>query len=164
MNTATAIWIPIIVAVITSSGGWGLLQVILTRRQHREEIAKKLRDDEREIEREEKRERELREQFDEERRSTLSEAQITAQRAVLEAQDDRYGKLQRDHDQLFDRMTKIHDASWLVVDALESVLGRLRPTENSVPGATNTTYTLTINLDELGTARRAINDARRHLR
>jgi hypothetical protein len=163
VNTATTIWIPIVVAIITSSGGWGLLQLVLTRRQRKEEAEKKKRDDERELEREEKREKELREQLDEERRSTLSEAQITAQRAVLDAQDERYGKLQKDYDNLFERMSKIHDASWLVVDALESILGRLRPIENGTT-STQTTYSLTIDLDELGAARRSINDARRHLR
>ena len=55
----------------------------------------------------------------------------------------------------------VHDAAWLVVDALENILGRLQPIEN---GAENTHYQLTISLDELGATRRAINDARRHLR
>ena len=80
--------IPIIVAIITSLGGSGVLQMVLTRRQRKAEEEKKKRDDEREKERlkraeekEREKERELRAQLDEEKRQTLSEAQISAQEA-----------------------------------------------------------------------------------
>lgn len=69
------------------------------------------------------------------------------------------GRLEQDYNKCYEAMGHLRDASGLLIDVFEEFLMRLRPS-----GEDGETYTATMQLSELGSARRAINEARRHLR
>jgi hypothetical protein len=143
----TASYIVTILIAITSSGG---LQYFLTRRQRKEQ--------ERKDDIQEKKDRDEVEQRAVDRRELLAEAQATAQRAALESAATRYKELEDDYKACRGGLVNLSQATGLLVGIVERIMNRLRPNGD------DTTYVAEIGLDEVGEARRAINEVRRFLR
>jgi hypothetical protein len=142
-------FIKTIAAAVISSG------VIVTALQHFLARGQRKRAEEKDDAKEQLK----RERAEDERRELLAEAQRTAQRTALESSDKRYNDLKIDYTDMRSGLSGLRDATAALINVFEGFLIRMRP------GADNEeTYTAILQLGELGDARRAINEARRHLR
>lgn len=138
-------------SVLSSSGLWATVQVFLSRRQRNDQrrrdklLEKKDRDDvdQREVD----------------RREMLAKAQAIAQRAALDSASHRYKELDESYDRCRKGLSELSEATGMMIDVFEKLLQRMQPV-----GDLPETYTAQLVLSELGEARRAINEARRHLR
>lgn len=143
------------IAVVSGPASWGILQHFLTRRRRKEDAEKQ---EERNREAVEKEHRE-RLKAEDDRRELLSEAQRTAQVTALESANARYTDLKTDYVECRAALVQIRDAASLLINVFESFLFKMQ-----AAGENAETYTAVVQLSELGEARRAINEARRHLR
>jgi DNA repair exonuclease SbcCD ATPase subunit len=138
-------------SVLSSSGLWATVQVFLSRRQRNDQ---RRRDD-----LTEKKDRADIDQRELDRREMLAKAQATAQRAALDSASHRYRELDKAYEKCRSGLSELSEATSLMIDVFERLLHRMQP----VPDLAET-YSAQLGLSELGEARRAINDARRHLR
>jgi hypothetical protein len=138
-------------SVLSSSGLWATVQVFLSRRQrHDQRRRDKL------VETKDRADIDQREM---DRREMLAKAQATAQRAALDSASHRYKELDQSYDRCRKGLAELSEATSLMIDVFEKLLQRMQP----VPSLPET-YSAQLVLSELGEARRAINEARRHLR
>ena len=144
----------IITAFFSSTGAWGILQYVLSRRQRKEEKAKLAREESKL----EEKDRQDQERRDRERVSLLAESQALSQRTALESANARYTDLHSDYVTCRDGLRDLREATSLLLFVFDNFLGRLQPTDGGE------SYNGSMSMSELGEARRAINDARRHLR
>lgn len=144
----------IIVGLITGPGGWGLYQHVLTRKKRREDDVKQKDADKQQAEKERKA------QLEAERRENrlLAEAQEVAQRTALDSNAKTIRGLEDDCKRCREGLSSLSDATSSLVYLFDAFLARLRPNNGG------DTYSATMNLHELGEARRAVNEARRNLR
>lgn len=142
-------------AVISSGVVMTVVTHVLSRRQRQKEEQRKADDDKRQ----EELDRIRRERAEDDRRELLAEAQNTAQRTALESANERYGRLNEDYQDCRTCLIQIRDATALLIDVFENFLIRLKPHSEDAE-----VYMTTIQLNELGEARRVINEARRQLR
>jgi hypothetical protein len=149
--------IPVVTAVVSGPLVWGALQQIMTRKRSSQEEARKQLQHDQQLEKE----REERQLKADERRELLAEAQATAQRTALASADDRYEALHEDFTSCRTSLVEVREVAWLLVDLFEQFLGRAT-TESD--GYGDKRYVVTLQLADLGEARRGINEARRRLR
>ena len=145
----------VLASILSSTGLWGAIQLLLTRRQRREENEKKkLAEQKAEL-----LESERRESREQERREMLAEAQATAQVTALNSAKERYEGLQADYQACRTDLDELRDATWGLVGIIESLLIRLQP-----HGEDEGVLVASIDTSQLGEMRRSINEVRRHLR
>jgi hypothetical protein len=150
--SATASLMETVGASVLSSGGlWGVLQAILSRRERKIRLRKAVTDAQQgELDREQK---------EKDRSDLLAESQSTAQRTALESADIRYKNLEIDYTACRTGLNEIRDAAGILIDLFDNVMMKMRP--GRPPGAT--TFTVTLQADEVIEIRRSISEARRHL-
>lgn len=139
----------VIAAVLSSSGIWGVIQLVLQRRSRRADLVKEARD-QRQAQIEAIRQ-------EEDRAELLAEAQSVAQRSALESAAGRYDALNKDYMECREGLRQIRSVTYLLVDAFVAMLGQMRPDPDGA------TYTARYTLEEIAKAHVAIDEARRHL-
>lgn len=129
--------VTILVAVFSSAGFWGVVTWLLGIRERRRKAKEQAEEDakqkEEEKEARERREREEREENDRkalEFQQLLSQAQKQAQITALESADQRYAALHDDYARCCDGLKEIRKASFKILDALETVAGKLQRHED----------------------------------
>lgn len=144
-----------IIAAIASSGGlWTTLQLLVNRRQRQDQARRETLQDAKQ----EKRYQEEVDRREIDRRELLAKAQATAQRAALESASHRYKELDQAYEKCRTGLSDLSQATSLLIDAFEKILHRLRKNGG------DERYSADLNTSEVGEIRRAINEARRHLR
>jgi hypothetical protein len=134
MNPSTTSYLVTLAVAILSSGG---LQYVLNRKQRKDQERRESKQEEKE----EKKDRDDVERREIDRRELLATAQATAQRAALESADQRYVVLEKDYEKCRKGLDNLSQATGLLIDVVETVLVPMQPE-----------------------VKRAINEARRHLR
>jgi uncharacterized protein HemX len=145
--------VTILVALVSGTGGWGILQFVLTRTGRKAEIARKHAETERlQIE-----SAKAREDTEANNRKILAAAQIAAQQAALESSDRRYAELKSDYEHTRIRMGDLRSATEELVEVIEQLIYSA-----GVPTKTASVY-ITVTWTVYREARSAIKRARDHL-
>jgi hypothetical protein len=142
----------ILVALLTSIAFPGVVVVFLIRREHKRDLEERREDDERRSEAEAKTNEEL-------RRKLAVETQEIAHRSAIASANERYETLEKDYDACRSGLVELREAAALVIDVFERFLVRMRPKADSTD-----LYSIDLLLSDIGDARRAINETRRHMR
>jgi uncharacterized protein HemX len=138
--------VTIVVALVSGTGGWSLLQFVLTRTGRKAEVARQQAETEK-----------LREDQEANRQSILAAAQITAQKAALDSGDKRYGELREDYDKNRKDLRELRIATEGLLDVVDTIVSRMRPQDESEMRM------VTVTAAEYLAARAAIREARTHL-
>lgn len=145
----------VLASILSSTGLWGAVQLLLTRRQRREDKEK----EKIEAKKAEQQEQERRESREQERREMLAEAQATAQVTALNSAKERYEGLQADYQACRTDLDELREATWGMLSIVEALLVRLVPHPEEPEK-----MVAAIDTSQLGEIRRSINEVRRHLR
>jgi hypothetical protein len=145
---ATSPWGTIFIAVLSSGSLWGLLQFLLSRRTRKQQGAK-------DAEALSRAKREARD-AEEQRVELLAEAQATAQRTALESAAERFDSLDKDFRECREGLRDVRSVAFLLADAMNLFMSRVRPTGDNE-------YTAVFTADEVTKARFAIEQARERL-
>lgn len=132
-------YVTILLAVISSTGLWRIIQIFVERRAREEDAAVRKAD------------------TDANNRKILAAAQIAAQQAALESADRRYAQLESDHNQTRVRMGDLRASTEELIDIMEQLL-----MSSGVP-AKNSSVIITLTWSVYRDARQAIKRARYHL-
>lgn len=139
-----------IAATVISSGTlWGGLQWVMSRRE------RKAQEKQKEAEAQKAMLDALK--AEDERRELLATAQVTAQKAALDSAAERFNALHADYMECRDGLRGVCSAAFLLIDAISTILGRVRPNKDSDD------YSATLTSEELTKARFALDEARKQL-
>lgn len=138
----------ILLSLLSGGSIWGFLQFLLSRRTRKQQGAKDA-----EALNQAKR---VARDAEEQRVELLAEAQATAQRTALESAAERFDSLDRDYRECREGLREVRSVSFLLVDAMNVIMSRVRSTETGE-------YTAVLTADEVTKARFAIEQARQRL-
>jgi uncharacterized protein HemX len=136
----------VILALASGTGGWSLLQFVLTRTGRKAEMARHQAETER-----------IQREAENNRQSILSAAQITAQKAALDSSEQRYKELRQDYDSTRFVLKELRIATEALIDVMDTVIGQMRPQNET------DIVVVTITSAEYLAARTAMREARHHL-
>lgn len=139
--------ITVLVALISGTGGWSVLQFVLNRTGRKAEIARQEAETER-----------VKEETAREKAAMLSEVQITAQTAALESADRRYRGLEQDYTDQRKTLNELRSATTTLIDTVDSLVRRMHAKEESEEIIAN------ISSAEFLAIRAALAEARMHIR
>ena len=151
----TDFMVTVAVALVSGTGGWGLLQFILNRRGRKAEAGRQ------EAEAETAREALAKAQAD--RANLLAEAQATAQRTALDSANERYGQLKSDWEECRAGLKEAREAQRegrkvmaALISAIDALVAQLKPGQGDE-------IIITVTRAEMATITTALLDARAHL-
>src|ERR1700757_3260985 len=130
MNPSSPV-VTILLSVMSGGSIWGFLQFLLSRRSRKQQHAK----DEEALHLAKREARDAEEQ----RIELLAEAQATAQRTALDSAKDRFDALDKDYRECREGLREIRSVAFLLVDAMNMTMGRVRPTGDNEYTAVFTT-------------------------
>jgi hypothetical protein len=142
-------------SVLSCGGLWTAGQWIMRRKERIDARDKAKRQNAQQAEKD----REDRARKQRELEDMLAVSRVAAQKVAIDSWKESYGRLETDYDKCYAGLVALRDAGAALINVFEGFLVRMHPT-----GEDGQTYTAIIQLSELGEARRAINDARQHLR
>lgn len=135
-----SILVTLFVSIASSSGIWGTLQYVLSRRERKDKQRKEKRDEDK---------------AEKDRSDLLAEAQRMAQQTALDSADTRYKNLESDYGACRRGLGEVREAAACLIDVVESMMMKMVVTDES--------YSLTLEFREVVEVRKSITDARRHL-
>lgn len=145
--------VTMLVAFISGTGGWGILQFFLNRTGRKAEIARQIAETERLKTESEKTHKET----EANNRKILAAAQIAAQQAALESSDRRYAEIKSDYEHTRVRLGDLRAATEELIEVVEQLISSA-----GVPTKTASVY-ITVTWSVYRDARSAIKRARDHL-
>lgn len=145
--------VTILVALISGTGGWGLLQFFLTRTGRKAEVARKQAETERLHDESAK----AKEDTEANNRKILAAAQIAAQQAALESSDRRYSELKSDYEHTRVRLGDLRSATEELIEIVEQLI-----ISSGVPTKSSSVI-ITVSWGAYREARSAIKRVRDHL-
>jgi uncharacterized protein HemX len=146
--------VTVIVALVSGTGGWGVLQFILTRTGRKAEIARQQAETERATQESEK----FKQETAAHESDLLQRAQVIAQRTALDSAAKRYRELREDYEEQRRSLRALRSATETLIDVVDAIAARMRPTKESE------TVMVKVSAQEYLATRSAIAEARRHLR
>jgi hypothetical protein len=146
--------VTIIVALVSGTGGWGVLQFILTRTGRKAEIARQLAEAEKATQEGER----VKLETAAHESDLLQRAQVIAQRTALDSAAKRYRELREDYEEQRRSLRALRSATETLIDVVDSIAARMRPTKESE------VVMVKVSAQEYLATRSAIAEARRHLR
>jgi molecular chaperone GrpE (heat shock protein) len=147
----------VVVALVSGTGGWSILQFILNRTGRKAEIARQHAETEK-----------IKEDVEANNRKVLAAAQIAAQQAALESSRERYSQLRNDYDESRREFAELRDSSRLqfndlrsateeLIDIMETFLSQVAPKNG------DDVIIIPMTTEDYRAARTAIRLARSHL-
>lgn len=146
--------VTIIVALVSGTGGWGILQFILTRTGRKAEIARQLAEAEKSAQESER----FKQEIATHETDLLQRAQVVAQRTALDSAAKRYRELREDYEEQRQSLRALRSATETLIDVVDAIAARMRPTKESE------IVMVKVSAAEYLATRTAIAEARRHLR
>lgn len=139
--------VTVLVALVSGTGGWGVLQFVLNRTGRKAEIARQEAETER-----------LKEETARDKAAMLSEVQITAQTAALESADRRYRGLEQDYTDQRKSLNELRSATLTLIDTVDALVRRMHAKEE------NEEIVVNLSSAEFLAIRAALAEARMHAR
>jgi uncharacterized protein HemX len=139
--------VTVLVALISGTGGWGVLQFVLNRTGRKAEIARQEAETER-----------VKEETARDKSQLLSEVQITAQTTALESADRRYKGLEQDYTDQRKMLNELRTATWTLIETVDSLVRKMHARDESDEIKVNITHS------DFLAIRAALAEARTHVR
>lgn len=140
--------VTVLLALLSGTGGWGVLQFVLNRVGRKAEAARQMADTERI--REDAKTRAT------ERLALVAEMERKAYDKGQEAADKRYGELKTDYADCRRGLNELRVATEALIDAIDAIIARAQPLNGEG-------VTVTVTREEITSVRAAIRSARSHL-
>jgi uncharacterized protein HemX len=139
--------VTVLVALVSGTGGWGVLQFVLNRTGRKAEIARQEAETER-----------IQEETQRDKAAMLTEVQITAQTVALESADRRYKGLEQDHQDQRKVLNELRTATWTLIEIVDSLMRKMHSVEDSEE------VRIQISSGDFLALRAALSEARTHVR
>lgn len=137
-----------VIALVSGTGGWATLQLVINRRGRKAEAGRQ--------EAEAELSKAAAKKTEADRLALLAEVERKAYAAAERSADKRYAALEKDYGRVTQRLDALRDAVGPMIDAIDAIMAGIRP-------STGNEVTITVTNAEIATVHTSVREARRHL-
>jgi hypothetical protein len=148
MNPLINYFAAAVIALVSGTGGWATLQLVINRRGRKAEAGR--------VEAETEAKKAEAKKTEADRLALLAEVERKAYASAEAAADRRYGNLEKDYEKCRAGLQELKDSVGPLIDAIEAIMARVVPLNGH-------DVTVTVTGAEIATVRAAIREGRRHL-